>query len=374
MSATGIRETILIVEDERGPRESLRLILKPSYDVLLAANGQEALKAIQERPIDLVTLDLNMPGVKGIEVLRSLRTQSPTTEVVVITGFATVDSAVECIRYGVHDFITKPFNVVEVMSTIERALRKRRSRSRLHGFLDKLGEILGRATPSAMALSSLESDSTIFVEVRHALENAFRPISATSPARVLEFAEVLADTLEGKDLYTHGHSRRVSYYAGLLAEHVGWASELREETRLAAFLHDIGKIGVSNSLILKDGRLTQDERAVVQKHPVIGEGLIEPLALSPGIVQGVRHHHEHFDGNGYPDKLAGNEIPATSRIILICDAYDAMHSQRSYRKGLSRDMIIQEFTKHSGTQFDPQLTAAFLDLMQKREDAFTSEI
>lgn len=374
MTATGARETILIVEDERGPRESLRLILKPSYDVLLAGNGQDALRALREHPIDLVTLDLNMPGVKGIEVLRALKSESHTTEVVVITGFATVDNAVECLRYGVHDFITKPFNVIEVMATVERALRKRRSRGRLHSFLEHLGNILGRSTPGAAALDAIEDDEVLIVNVRKALTESFQPITKASPERVLEFAEVLADTLESKDAYTHGHSRRVSYYAALLAEHVGLEADLREEIRLAAFLHDVGKIGVANQLILKDGRLTQEERIVVMKHPVIGESLIQPLGLAPGILQAVRHHHEHFDGSGYPDKLAGNEIPLGSRVILIADAYDAMHSQRSYRKGLPKEMILHEFTKHSGTQFDPHLTAAFLDLMEKREDAFAVEV
>lgn len=374
MTATDSRETILIVEDERGPRESLRLILKPSYDVLLASNGQDALRALREQPIDLVTLDLNMPGVKGIEVLRALKTESPSTEVVVITGFATVNSAVECIRHGVHDFITKPFNVIEVMATVERALRKRRSRSRLHAFLGRLGDILGRSTPGAAALGAIEADEGLISEVRQALITAFKPITKASPDRVFEFAEVLADTLEIKDAYTHGHSRRVSYYAGLLAEHIGLEAGLREEIRLAAFLHDVGKIGVANQLILKDGRLTQEERIVVMRHPVISESLIQPLGLAPGILRGVRHHHEHFDGSGYPDKLVGEDIPFASRIILIADAYDAMHSQRSYRKGLPKEMIVRELTKHSGTQFDPRLAAAFIDLIEKREDAFAVEI
>jgi HD-GYP domain-containing protein (c-di-GMP phosphodiesterase class II) len=281
---------------------------------------------------------------------------------------------VECIRYGVHDFITKPFNVVEVMATIERALRKRRSRGQLHSFLDRLGNILGHATPGTVALSAIEADDHLVAEVREALTESFRPITRASTERVLEFAEVLADTLESKDAYTHGHSRRVSYYAGLLAEHAELQPDLRDEIRLAAFLHDVGKIGVANQLILKDGRLTQEERILVMKHPVIGESLIQPLGLAPGILQAVRHHHEHFDGSGYPDKLAGNEIPLGARVILIADAYDAMHSQRSYRKGFQKEMIIREFTKHSGTQFDPHLTAAFLDLMEKREDAFATEI
>ena len=374
MTATGSRETILIVEDERGPRESLRLILKPSYDVLLATNGQDALQALREHPVGLVTLDLNMPGVKGIEVLRALRTQSPSTEVVVITGFATVDSAVECIRYGVHDFITKPFNVIEVMAAVERALRKRRSRSRLHSFLDRLGDIVGRSTAATAALNALETDDRLVAEMRRALADSFKPIAQASPDRVLEFAEVLADTLESKDVYTHGHSRRVSYYAGLLAERIGLPAGLCEEIRLAAFLHDVGKIGVANQLILKDGHLTQEERIVVMKHPVIGESLIQPLGLAPGILRAVRHHHEHFDGTGYPDGLLGEEIPIAARIILIADAYDAMHSQRAYRKGLPKEMILREFTKHSGSQFDPRLTAAFLDLVEKDEDAFAAEI
>jgi putative two-component system response regulator len=311
-----------------------------------------------------------MPGVKGIEVLRSIKSQSPTTEVIIITGFATVDNAVEGIRYGIHDFISKPFNVVEVVSTIERALRKRRSLTRLHQFLERLAHLMGRDTPSQRVLENIETDDAMLVEVRHAIEEAFLPVSATSQARLLEFAEVLADTLESKDLYTHGHSRRVSYYAGLLAERVGLPPAVRENIRLAAFLHDIGKIGVSNRLILKDGRLREEERSVLAKHPEIGESLLEPLALPPGVLQGVRHHHEHYDGNGYPDHLGGEEIPIEARVILIADAYDAMASDRPYRKGLPRSLITREFSKYAGAQFDPQLTAAFLDLLEHQEELF----
>jgi putative nucleotidyltransferase with HDIG domain len=185
---------------------------------------------------------------------------------------------------------------------------------------------------------------------------------------------VLADTLESKDEYTHGHSRRVSYYAGLLADSAGLDTAVREEVRLASFLHDIGKVGVSNRLIMKDGRLTVEERAAVAKHPEIGENLLMPLGLPPGIIEGVRHHHEQYDGNGYPDRLAGEDIPITARIILIADAYDAMNSNRPYRRALPRVAIIREFKKHAGTQFDPELAARFVHLLETREEAFNFEI
>lgn len=375
MNATDGRETILIVDDERGPRESLRMILKPTFNVLVASGGQEALQIIKEQPVDLVTLDLNMPGVKGIEVLRTIRSTVPTTEVIIITGFATVQSAVEGIRYGVHDFITKPFDIGEVMGTIDRALRKRRALKKLQSFLEGMGNLLGKHRPADTALSFLESDNELLLGMRKSIAEAFNPIAAShSQQRIFEFIEVLADTLESKDEYTHGHSRRVSYYASLLAESIGLDTAEREEVRLASFLHDIGKVGVSNRLIMKDGRLTAEEHAIVAKHPEIGENIILPIGLSPGIVQGIRHHHEQYDGNGYPDRLAGESIPITARIILIADAYDAMNTNRPYRKNLPKAAIVREFRKHAGTQFDPDLAAKFVHLLETREDAFTFEI
>ncbi|MFQ5457846.1 MAG: HD domain-containing phosphohydrolase [Myxococcota bacterium] len=370
-----LKETVLIVDDERGPRESLRMILKPTFDVLVAAGGQEALNIVKERPVDLVTLDLNMPGVKGLEVLRAIRNTSPTTEVIIITGFATVQSAVEGIRYGVHDFITKPFDIGEVMATIDRALRKQRAVKRLHEFLEGMGSLLGKNRPAEQSLSFVEADSELLAGMRDAIQQAFQPIAlSNSHQRVFEFIEVLADTLESKDEYTHGHSRRVSYYASLLAENAGLDTEEREEVRLASFLHDIGKVGVSNRLIMKDGRLTAEEHAVVAKHPEIGENLILPLNLPQGIVRAVRHHHEQYDGNGYPDRLSGEDIPMSARIILIADAYDAMNSNRPYRKALPKEAIIREFRKHAGTQFDPELAEQFVALLESQDEAFNIEI
>ena len=370
-----LKATILIVDDERGPRESLRMILKPTFDVLIASGGQEAIKIVKERAIDLVTLDLNMPGVKGLEVLRSIRSISPKTEVIIITGFATVQSAVEGIRYGVHDFITKPFDIGEVMATIDRALKKQHAVKQLNDFLEEMGTLLGRDRPTSQALSVVEADSSLVLGMRQAIQDAFQPVAeSNSHQRIFEFVEVLADTLESKDEYTHGHSRRVSYYASILAEGAGLDMEVREEVRLASFLHDIGKVGVSNRLIMKDGRLTAEEHAVVSKHPEIGESLLLPLNLAPGIIQAVRHHHEHYDGNGYPDRIAGQDIPLGARIILIADAYDAMNSDRPYRKALPMQAIIREFTKHAGTQFDPELAAQFADLLENRSEALNINI
>ncbi len=370
-----LKESILIVDDERGPRESLRMILKPTYDVLVASGGQEAISVVKERQVDLVTLDLNMPGVKGLEVLRTIRSISPKTEVIIITGFATVQSAVEGIRYGVHDFITKPFDIGEVMATIDRALRKQRAVRQLNEFLEGMGNLLGRDRSTSQALSVVEADSGLILGMRKAIQDAFQPISeSNSHQRVFEFIEVLADTLESKDEYTHGHSRRVSYYASILAEGAGLDTEVREEVRLASFLHDIGKVGVSNRLIMKDGRLTAEEHAVVSKHPEIGESLLLPLKLAPGIIQAVRHHHEHYDGNGYPDRISGQDIPIGARIILIADAYDAMNSDRPYRKALPIQAVIREFKKHAGTQFDPELAARFSDLLENRSEALNIDI
>jgi putative nucleotidyltransferase with HDIG domain len=182
-----------------------------------------------------------------------------------------------------------------------------------------------------------------------------------------DFLEVLAETIESKDPSIHGHSRRVSFYANALAVRAGVSDADRQRVRIGAFLHDLGKVGVPSDLLLREGALSASERRIVQQHPVIGERLVKPLGLNASLVHAIRHHHEWWDGRGYPDRLAGEAIPYAARIVSIADAYDAMTADRPYRRALSRDVVLDELLAGAGVQFDPDLAREFVALLGSQD-------
>jgi putative nucleotidyltransferase with HDIG domain len=359
---------ILIVEDEFGPRESLRMILKPLYNVYAVENGQTAIETIKSSPIDLVTLDLKMHGIQGNEVLREIKKINSEIEVIIVTGYASVKSAIEAVRYGAYDYIQKPFNVAEILSTINKSLERKKLYEQLKDFLKEVGKIVG----TDIELTEVKDRVASNTELRNSIKTIFNKIAEKNNnndlINYLEFARVLANTLENKDTYSYEHSARVNYYTNLIAQRMSFSKKEIEEMQIATFLHDIGKIGIANTFIFKEGSLTEIELSIIRKHPEIGASLVEPLQLSPLIISVIRHHHEWYDGSGYPDGLVGEDIPYCARIVAIADAYDAMSSDRPYRKALSLKEIKNEFSKNIGIQFDPEMTRAFLDVLDRSSD------
>ena len=195
--------------------------------------------------------------------------------------------------------------------------------------------------------------------------NASRPASGSplDPPRTIEFLEVLAETIETKDRFMRGHARRVALYAGLIADRLCLSAEDHEHVRIAAFLHDLGKVGVPTDLLLRAGALDANERHLVEQHPEIGARLIKPLDIPAAISLAIRHHHEWWDGSGYPDGLSGEDIPLGARIISVADAFDAMSCDRPYRRALARQVITDEFKHFGGRQFDPNLAKEILVLL-----------
>jgi putative nucleotidyltransferase with HDIG domain len=206
-----------------------------------------------------------------------------------------------------------------------------------------------------------EQVSTIFPDSGERGESGAKAIDEP---RTMEFLEVLAETIEVKDRFMRGHARRVSFYAGLLAERLSLEADEMEEVRVSAFLHDLGKVGVPTDLLLRAGSLDSAERAIVEQHPAIGARLVKPLAIPNAIASAIRHHHEWWDGKGYPDGLKGEEIPRTSRIISVVDAFDAMSSDRPYRRALARSAAIDEIRHFAGIQFDPHFAKEFLVILE----------
>lgn len=179
----------------------------------------------------------------------------------------------------------------------------------------------------------------------------------------LQMMQSLSTTIEAKDKYTRGHSRRVAQYASLVAKSLGWTDQEIENIKSCAYLHDIGKIGIPDQILNKPGQLTEDEFSLIKQHTIIGQDILKDITIIPHLGEVTRSHHEHYDGTGYPDGLKGNEIPIQARIIALCDSYDAMNSKRIYRNALSFKQIKEEIEKNAGTQFDPEITKIFLKLM-----------
>jgi len=361
------RTKILVVDDERGPRESLRILLKPAYEVRTAANGAEALEILRTEAVDLATIDLNMPGLKGDELMRTVRREFPHVEVVVITGWGSVQSASEAVRLGVADYLQKPFDVVQVNAAVGRALARRRSRGRLAEFLDALGDATGREREVATILRDLALDPSLQSELQNVIDRFARSrVEADSGLPALQMLEVLAETIEAKDVFMIGHARRTAYYAGLLADRLCLSAEQRRNARLAAFVHDVGKVGVPEVLLAKPGPLDGEERDVMRAHPEVGARLIEPLGIAPEVTAAVRHHHERWDARGYPDGLCEDEIPLLARIVQTADVFDAMTSHRPYRPARQREEALDEMRRCAGSQLDAELVKEFAVLVESR--------
>ena len=360
------RPRVLVVDDELGPRESLRMILRPSYDVVTAADGSEALELLRTAPVDLVTLDLNMPGLQGEELMRVIRREFPGVELIVITGYGSVESAVEALRFGICDYIQKPFDVVKVMTAVGRGLSNSQGRRQLTGFLERLGGLLGRAEEVHTILERVERSPRMQRRIGDMMGelDALRGGEDRERRRTSGFLEVLAETIEAQHEFMRGHAQRTSFYAGLLSDRLCLGAREQEHVRLAGFLHDVGKVGVPSELLARAGALDPQERRAVERHTVIGVGLVDPLGLPSEVSMAIRHHHEWWDGRGYPDGIYGNQIPIAARIVSVADAYDAMTSDRPYRKSLSQEVALDELRRFSGVQFDPVLVKEFLCIVE----------
>jgi putative nucleotidyltransferase with HDIG domain len=367
------KANILIVDDEAGPRESLKMILKPFYGVYTAENGGKAIDIVKSTEIDLVTLDLKMPDLHGTELLREIKKVNGNIEVIIITGFGSLKTAVEGIRFGACDYLLKPFNVSEIVSIINRTIDKKRLYDQLKSFLNELGNLVGLETNLNEVKKNLSEKYAFLEEVKRILNKPHNGNKEEKQVGYLEFAKILADTYESKDIYSKGHSKRVYYYTHLIAKKMGLTPHEIETLEVAAYLHDIGKIGIANKIIFKQDKFTNGEMEVTRKHPTIGVDLVAPIGIPSDVLTVIKHHHEYFDGKGYPEGLRGEEIPLLARVLSVADAFDAMITDRPYRKALSLGAIALELKRCSGTQFDPQVVQLYLKIMEEEKERLLPE-
>ena len=468
---------ILVVDDEPGLREICEEALMDSgYDVLCVGSGQAALDYLAKAEVDLVLSDFRMPNMSGLELLEKVKTMGLDPDFLIMTGFGTIETAVECIKMGAADYLPKPFNISHLLLKVEKVLKDRQDRldrKKLSSLVRMLN--LSNALNVQLDLSALVQeflfhvqknfapDSILFhlpnslslnrVTVRGALLRTDRSLflwlnqicetvqrkgeskivdhstvaleSVAPPSRPEDFEysimvvpmvqysqkigtiavvrskdkpgytpadlqllsvfsshiasslqnarlytkmktlnrEVIssyAQAVEAKDIYTRGHSERVATYARILGQSLGLSSQELDTLYMAGVLHDIGKIGIPDSILNKPGKLTSEEYDVMKTHPQVGRDILSQVTSFKEILPIVYHHHERADGKGYPDGLNGSEIPFLARLVSVVDSYEAMTSDRAYRNALPADTVRRILEEGAGTQWQDDLVRQWL--------------
>ncbi|MHB1389782.1 MAG: response regulator [Thermoleophilia bacterium] len=326
---------ILVVDDESAIREVLTRTLQDEGYMCEAADCVDAaLERNTLAPADLILTDIMMPGRSGIELLKEIKNSLPDTAVIMVTAVADTETAINAMRMGAYDYVTKPFNLVEVLMSVDRALEKR----------------------------SLLLDNR---EYRTHLEQKVEEQTEQIRETYLGAVKSLAQALEAKDPYTNGHSIRVTEVTSTLARELGLSHEKVEQVRLAGLVHDIGKIGVPEVVLHKPGKLTDEEFEYIKNHPAAGEKILKPVIRDKAVLEIVLHHHECYGGGGYPGGLVGEEIPLGARLMAISDAYDAMTSTRPYRGAMTPEKARSQLLANRGSQFDPDLVDLFIRVEEK---------
>ncbi|MCM1086905.1 MAG: diguanylate cyclase [Muribaculaceae bacterium] len=325
----GTMKTILIVDDDRVNLVMAQNLLRAEYKVIGVNSGRQAFKYLEKYKPDLILLDIFMPEIGGFDVMKVLQEHKEWSKIPVI--FLTADRKTEteakCFQMGAYDFITKPFEPMIMLNRVRRSIE-------LDGYRKDLQQQLDEKTRE-VELVTIQAITTV------------------------------ANTIDAKDDYTKGHSIRVAYYSEALARKIGWSEEDVQNIHYVALLHDIGKIGVPDSVLNKPFKLTDVEFELIKNHTVMGAEILKDIKMFKNVSVGAKYHHERYDGRGYPNGLKGEEIPLVARIIGIVDSYDAMASNRVYRKRLQDETVKQELIKGRGTQFDPYLVDQFMELLEE---------
>jgi response regulator RpfG family c-di-GMP phosphodiesterase len=333
---------ILIVDDEETIRLALRKFLRSrGYEVEVAGSGELALEALDNGSFSLMLCDVRMPGMTGVQLVPQARAKDEELAIIMLTAVNDAATATEALSSGASDYLMKPVELADLQQAVDRALRKR-------------GELieqrrLDKLIRQEVALRTAELERE---------KEALRMMS-------VNIAETLINAMEAKDLYLRGHSQRVSELAGQLAEEMGLEETMREDLKIAGRLHDVGKIGIREEILNKPGRLTPEEFEHVKQHVQIGLDILAPLSHLRTPLNYVEHHHERWDGTGYPRSLAAEDIPLGARILCAADTFDALTSKRAYRDPLAPVAALQHLRVDVGKQFDPAVYDALVRVVNR---------
>ena len=341
---TPVNPALLIVDDEEAIRNALkRFLAGKGYEILTAATGEEALQALRRHKLAGILLDVRLPDVSGMDLVPQLLELDPGVAIIMLTAVNDAASATLCLQRGALEYLTKPVDLADLAGAVERALRRRSSEMEKTKLDHWLKEEVGVRT----------------AELRMERANLERISVAT--------LETLVNALEAKDPYLRGHSARVADSAAMVAAEMGLPDDQVESIRTAGRLHDIGKIGIREEILSKQGPLTDEEFDHVKLHPLIGSQILSPLAHLGAVIQFVRSHHERWDGKGYPDGLTGETIPIGARIIGAVEIYDALTTSRPYQEKMLPELAVERLRDLVGTVLDPAVHRALQAVVARRE-------
>jgi putative two-component system response regulator len=340
---------ILVIDDEKTMCNLLKDSLsEQGYNVTTTQKARNGLQHVRNSLFDLIITDLKMPKVDGIEIMRRIKESDPDNTVIVITGYPSFETVQEALRLGAYDYITKPFNLEEIFFIVKRAVEFRRLR-----------------LANKKLMKELEEENIILEKKVKERTGDLKELYKNMQSAYMATVKALAQAIDAKDHYTHSHSQNVTKYAVAIAKEMGFSQREVHTLREACQLHDLGKIGIHDYILNKSEKLTQEEWEKIRSHSLRGAEILEPLTFLDKAIILIRQHHEKYDGTGYPNGLTGEEIKLGARIIAVADAFDAMISERPYRKAYSKKYAISKLKETSGTQFDPQIVKSFLEVLKK---------
>lgn len=326
---------IIVVDDEQGNVDSLSIFLKRSgYDFTGLTNPLEAIERVRNEHFDMMILDFMMDPIHGDEVVEEIRKFNKDLYILLLTGHKDLAPPLETIKR------------LEIQGYCEKS--------------DKFDQLLLLIESGIKSIEQMNTIKTINKQLHDKNEELERAY--------LDTIGILRQTVEAKDPYTRGHSDRVSEYSVLIGKKLGLDEKTLHILKIGGLFHDIGKIGIPDSILLKESKLSDEEYSQIKNHPMIGVHMLGDAAIFTDILPIVKHHHERYDGRGYPSQLVGDDIPYVARIAAVADTFDAMTSKRSYRDSLPIDVVRAEIERCSGTQFDPNIAKIFLDIMDNDFD------
>ncbi len=351
MSATHSKGNILLVDDEPHICQLLAAKLtQEGYGCSSLSKGSEALKALEQTSIDAIVSDLRMPEMSGLELLAEVRKKSSRVAFLMVTGVDDIRVGVRAMKEGADDYLVKPLQLDAVVVSLDRALEKKRLERELESYRQRLEEKVEQRTKQ--------------------LQAALRRIEQTYD----DTLEALGAALDLRDNETAGHSRRVTRYCLQMAQAMGCTGEPLKHIMRGAYLHDIGKIGIPDSILLKPAKLSPEEREVMESHARVGYELVSRIVFLAPAAEIVLTHQESYDGTGYPQGLVGDEIPLGARIFSVADTLDAMTSDRPYRRALAYSAAREEIARLAGRQFDPEVVRVFLSIVEEVWDKIRMEV
>jgi len=326
---------IIVVDDEMGIIDSLSIFLKRSgYEFTGVTDPLEAIERVKNEHFDLMLLDFIMTPIHGDQVVEEIRKFNKELYILLLTGHKDLAPPLETIRR------------LDIQGYCEKS--------------DKFDQLLLLIESGIKAISQMNLIKDINLELQETYARLERSY--------MESIQTVRYTVEAKDAYTRGHSDRVSEFSVLIGKHMGLSEDDLKTLRIGGLFHDVGKIGVPDSILLKNGKLTDDEYSEIKNHPTIGAHILSTATIFQDLIPIVKHHHEKYDGTGYPAKLAGEDIPLFARIAAVADTFDAMTSKRTYRDALPLDVVKAEIERCKGTQFDPKIADVFLDILNNHYD------